>query len=88
MNRETTSLTGAVRRLTNAPAHGFSAVFRSLARLRRAPAVHPRGVTFAAQLMVDHPTPLIPQGDYATTVRLSKGAGTPGRWPDVLGLAL
>ncbi|MGW1346718.1 hypothetical protein ACWCOV_37090 [Kribbella sp. NPDC002412] len=45
-------------------------------------------MTFAARLTVDQQTPLLPQGDHLTTVRLSKGAGTPGRWPDVLGLAL
>lgn len=84
----TANMTGAVRRLTNAPVHGFSAVFRALAQLRHAPAVHPRGATFAARLRVSHQTALIPQGDYTTTVRLSKGAGTPGGLPDVLGLAL
>jgi hypothetical protein len=77
-----------VRQLTGWPAHGFSAIFSTMARLRRAPAVHPRAVTFAAQLTVCREMPLFPQGDYRATVRLSKGAGTPGRWPDVLGLAL
>jgi len=88
MNRETLSRAGAVRLVANAPAHGFSAVFRAMAWLRRAPAVHPRGVTFAARLTVDQQIPLIPQGDHLATVRLSKGAGTPGGWPDVLGVAL
>ncbi|WP_433158264.1 hypothetical protein [Kribbella sp. CA-247076] len=77
-----------VRLLKDVPTNGFSAFFRSLARLRGSPAVHPRGVTFAARLVVDQPTPVIPDGDHVATVRLSKGAGTPGGWPDVLGLAL
>lgn len=88
MNRETLSRAGAVRLVANAPTHGFSAVFRAMAWLRQAPAVHPRGATFAARLTVDHQIPLIPQGDHLATVRLSKGAGTPGGWPDVLGVAL
>jgi hypothetical protein len=88
MNRETLSPAGAARLVTNAPAHGLTAVFRSMARLRQAPAVHPRGVTLASRLTVDQQIPFIPQGDHHATVRLSKGAGTPGGWPDVLGLAL
>jgi hypothetical protein len=87
MNRRT-AISCAAKRLTNWPAHGFSAVFRTMARLRQASAVHPRGVTFTARLIVCHKTPMVPQGNYPATVRLSKGAGTPGRWPDVLGLAL
>ncbi|TDD18589.1 hypothetical protein E1218_25720 [Kribbella turkmenica] len=79
---------GLVRRLTDAPSQGFSAFFRGLAQLRRAPAVHPRGITFTARLLVDQLNPLISEGDHVATVRLSKGAGTPGRWPDVLGVAL
>ena len=84
MSRHTTG----IRQLTDWPAHGLSAVFRAMARLRQAPVVHPRAVTFSAQLIVCRQTPLIPQGDYLATVKLSKGAGTPGRWPDVLGVAL
>ena len=87
MNRHAGMATAAGR-LTNCPAHGFSAVFRTMARLRQAPAVHPSAVTFAARLIVSHQTPLIGQGNYLATVKLSKGAGTPGRWPDVLGLGL
>jgi hypothetical protein len=45
-------------------------------------------VIFSAQLTICRDTPVIPEGDYQATVKLSKGAGTPGRWPDVLGLAL
>jgi hypothetical protein len=78
----------AVKWLTSRPADGVSLIFGAMARLRRAPAVHPRGIAFAAQLTVSDQTPLILQGDHPATVKLSKGAGTPGQWPDILGLAL
>jgi hypothetical protein len=68
--------------------HGFATVFRVIAHLRDAPAVHPRGAVFSAQLTVDKPTAPVPQGSYSATVRLSKGAGTPDRCPDVLGIGL
>lgn len=57
------------------------------ARLRRARAVHPRGLTFRARLDVAGAGPL-PAGPVDCTVRLSKSVGTPGALPDVLGLAL
>lgn len=88
MNPYTTGISRTARRLTNLPAHGLSTVFRAMARLRRAPAVHPRAMTFSAGLTVCREIPLFALGDYPATVKLSKGAGMPGRWPDVLGLAL
>ena len=61
--------------------------FRSLARLRGARAMHPRGLTLAARLDVAGDGPL-PTGPAACTVRLSTSLGLPGALPDVLGLAL
>ncbi|MEU0306478.1 phosphodiesterase [Streptomyces cyaneofuscatus] len=69
--------------------------FRALARLRRAPALHPRGLTCTGELEVvddgrgpwgvpwlDRPRRL------EATVRLSRAAGLPRRLPDGLGLAV
>ncbi|MGV9761981.1 phosphodiesterase [Streptomyces tricolor] len=73
---------------------GVETVFRLLARLRRAPVLHPDGLVCAAELEVpgggerwgvpwlDRP------GRYAATVRLSRAAGLPRRLPDGLGLAV
>ncbi len=38
--------------------------------------------------MVGKVNALLPKGSFEADVQLSKGAGTPGRWPDVLGVAL
>ncbi len=69
--------------------------FRSLARLRGAPAFHPQGLTCAADLEVvddgrrSWGVPwLDAPGRYAATVRLSRAAGLPRRLPDALGLAV
>lgn len=59
-------------------------VFRLLARLRHAPAVHPRGVRMTGELHGTAPFP----ASATVTARLSKGAGTGRGWPDVLGIAL
>lgn len=77
------------------PGAAIEAAFRLLARLRGAPALHPQGLTCAADLEVvdagggawgvpwlDAP------GRYTATVRLSRGAGLPRRLPDALGLAV
>ncbi|MFE9680683.1 phosphodiesterase [Streptomyces sp. NPDC006285] len=82
-------------RSMSAGAPAVEAGFRLLARLRRAPALHPHGLTCAAGLEVvgaggepwgvpwlDTP------GRYAATVRLSRAAGLPGQLPDGLGLAV
>ncbi|HWG99742.1 MAG TPA: phosphodiesterase [Pilimelia sp.] len=72
---------------------GAEAAARAVAAVRRARAVHPRGRTFRAILrtrggggygvdLLDRP------GEYPTLVRLSRGAGLPPAWPDVLGVAL
>lgn len=88
MNRPTENLVDAGKWLASVPGSGLSALFFAMAQLRHAPAVHPRGVTFSAQLTVNGRNPLIALGNYLVTVKLSKGAGTPNRWPDVLGVAL
>lgn len=88
MNRGAANLLDAGKWLASGSGSGLSALFFAMARLRHASAVHPRGVTFSARLTVSVRTPLIAQGNYLATVKLSKGAGTPKRWPDVLGLAL
>ncbi|MFF9094415.1 phosphodiesterase [Streptomyces sp. NPDC014802] len=74
---------------------GVESAFRGLARLRGAPALHPDGLTCAADLEVadggrgrwgvpwlDRP------GHHAATARLSRAAGLPWRLPDGLGLAV
>ncbi|HEY0700466.1 MAG TPA: hypothetical protein VGD43_22010, partial [Micromonospora sp.] len=62
--------------------------FRGLAAARRARAVHPDGVLLAGELIAepDSGLPFPPRA--GVLVRLSKGAGTPGGLPDVLGLAI
>ncbi|MEU6805607.1 phosphodiesterase [Streptomyces neyagawaensis] len=69
--------------------------FRLLARLRGAPALHPRGLTCAAELEVvtDGGEPwgvpwLDRVGLHEATVRLSRAGGLPRRLPDGLGLAV
>jgi hypothetical protein len=77
-------VTGLVR----LPGLGVSSLFSALARLRHAPGVHPQRVAFAGRLTVGTVNALLPKGEYPADIQLSKGAGTPGRWPDVLGVAL
>ncbi|WNV87519.1 hypothetical protein [Umezawaea sp. Da 62-37] len=62
--------------------------FRALARVRGAPAVHPRGVWFEGTVTgsADSGLPL-PTSTTPVIGRMSKGAGTAGALPDVLGLA-
>ncbi|GGU25136.1 phosphodiesterase [Streptomyces lavendofoliae] len=71
-------------------------VARRLARRRSAPALHPRGLVCAGVLDVPGTgggarwgVPFLDQvGEYAVTLRWSRAAGLPARWPDGLGLAL
>ncbi|GAA2433912.1 phosphodiesterase [Streptomyces macrosporus] len=74
---------------------GTRAGFRLLARLRRAPAFHPRGLTCTGEVVVtggpDAPwgvSWMDEPGRHACAVRLSRGAGLPPRLPDWLGLAV
>jgi hypothetical protein len=64
------------------------AFFAGLARLRRSRAVHPGGTAFAGRLTVTDPDTVLPAGSYEVLARLTKGAGTPGTWPDILGIAI
>jgi hypothetical protein len=61
--------------------------FDLLARVRSAPAFHPRGRLYDAVLELDSEAPL-PVGDRPALVRLSRGAGLPDRVPDFLGVAV
>jgi hypothetical protein len=65
------------------------AVFRGLAGLRHARAFHPRGLMFAGELTTEEESPLpLDAGVRPVIARLSKGVGTPGGAPDILGLAV
>lgn len=70
---------------------------RRLARRRAAPALHPQGLTCTGVLDVPGTggdaapwgVPLLDRpGRYEVTVRWSRAAGLPPRWPDGLGLAV
>jgi hypothetical protein len=66
-----------------------TAVFRGLARLRRARAFHPRGLMLAGELTTDKESRLpLNAGVRPVIARISKGAGTPGGVPDIVGLAV
>lgn len=71
--------------------------FEALARLRGARAVHSRGALFAARVELGpiadgltSPTVAALGGPavHPALVRMSKNAGTPGSWPDALGIAM
>ncbi|SFW85966.1 hypothetical protein [Amycolatopsis australiensis] len=65
-----------------------AAGFRGLAALRHARAFHPAGLVLRGELSpLDDDLPW-PPGPVPVVARLSKGAGTPGRLPDALGLAI
>jgi hypothetical protein len=58
--------------------------------LRHGRAFHPAGCTFEAEFDLVRPGPIgdaLSAGEYRAQARLSKAASTPGRFPDVLGLA-
>jgi hypothetical protein len=70
-----------------------SAAFAGLARWRAARAFHPRGALFDARVTLTDrtsatATALGGTGERPALVRLSKGAGTPGALPDLLGVAV
>ncbi|WP_327147217.1 phosphodiesterase [Nocardia sp. NBC_01329] len=74
------------------PANPVSAAVRGAfdvgARLRHARFFHPRGVRLSGRFRAEPEfTRLFGAGDRATIARLSKGVGTPGGVPDILGLA-
>jgi hypothetical protein len=70
-----------------------SAAFARVARWRAARAFHPRGALFDARVSLTErtsatATALGGTGERPALVRLSKGAGTPGGLPDLLGVAV
>jgi hypothetical protein len=72
--------------------HAVDVAFEVLARWRDARGVHPIGALFAARVELDDGSPTVAAlgGPSAHTalVRVSKGAGTPGALPDLLGVAV
>ncbi|QXV62855.1 hypothetical protein [Amycolatopsis sp. TNS106] len=67
----------------------FHAGFHALAALRGARAFHPNGLLFNGELQALRRDDLaLPEEPVAVTVRMSKGAGLPGRVPDALGMAV
>jgi hypothetical protein len=67
----------------------LTAVFRGLAGLRRARAFHPRGLMLAGELTTEEESLLpLDAGVRPVIARVSKGVGTPGGAPDILGLAV
>jgi hypothetical protein len=67
--------------------------FARVAQWRQARALHPRGEVFAAELTLPQGWPGVVQPGRdpvarQVIVRMSKGGGLPGGWPDVLGLAV
>lgn len=69
-------------------------LFRTLAAVRGAKALHPRGTVHTGRLVRHGLTPgtgvawIDEPGTDRAVVRTSRGAGLPAPWPDVLGLAL
>ena len=78
--------------LTRPTVRAVEAAFTGLARLRAARGFHPRGALFAGRVELDGPgsptVAVLGQGMHPALIRVSKGAGTPGRLPDLLGLAV
>ena len=79
--------------LPNALDSATRAVFGTMTRVRGKRAMHPRGLTFVADLQVDA-APAITAGIFApgarheALLRLSKSIGLPPRLPDVLGFSI
>jgi hypothetical protein len=69
-----------------------SASFAVAARLRSAKVFHPQGVVFTGTLEIENRDSVTGRTVGAQTwpvvVRASKAIGTPGRWPDILGIAV
>lgn len=74
--------------------HLLAAPLGAIARWRRGKPMHPRGEVYEGVLERTGSTPpwgvpwLDEPGSDRVIVRLSRGAGLPPRWPDVLGLAI
>src|SRR5690606_33159775 len=67
-----------------------AAACRTAASLRGARAFHPRGLAFAAEVVLVRATapPGFPRGRYRGIVRFSRGAGLPAAVPDILGIGV
>lgn len=61
--------------------------FRVLGELRHRRVFHPDGVLFDGELTARPGVLPLPAGTHRVVGRMSKGAGTPGGLPDILGLA-
>ncbi|WP_219416174.1 hypothetical protein [Pseudonocardia nigra] len=75
-----------------APQQLITTAFEALARLRHARAFHPRGVVVDGRLLLTDPGSATARAlggpaERPAVVRMSKGAGTPGNLPDLLGIA-
>jgi hypothetical protein len=75
------------------PSQLVSAAFARVARWRAGRVFHPRGALFDARVSLTErasatATALGGTGERPALVRLSKGAGTPGALPDLLGVAV
>ncbi|MGW5704532.1 hypothetical protein [Amycolatopsis japonica] len=67
----------------------FRAGFHALSALRGARAFHPNGLLLKGELhALSRDDLALPSEPVTVTVRMSKGAGLPGRIPDALGLAV
>lgn len=78
------------RRLAAVAAIPVSAAIGAFGAARRARAFHPLGVALTGTWTApdDLVPPLAPGRPWPVVVRISKGVGSPGRLPDVLGLAV
>jgi hypothetical protein len=78
-----------MRGLSSAAGAPVTSTFDALARLRHGRVFHPRGVLLQGEFTARSAGPLpLPAHTLPVVARLSKGAGTPGSIPDILGLAL
>lgn len=76
-----------VERALGPLAPATEAVFRTAARVRRARAFHPEGVTAVGHAVPLGALPGLPAGPGEVVVRFSRGIGLPEAWPDVLGVS-
>jgi hypothetical protein len=81
--------TGALERGASAASAASATLFASLSSLRRKRFFHPEGETYSGTASFIETGMGLPfTGETPALVRLSRGAGIPGRLPDVLGLAV
>lgn len=81
--------TGVLERAAGGVTAASASTFAALSALRRKRFFHPEGVTYQGTVRFTSTSLGLPfAGETEAHVRLSKGAGTPGSLPDVLGLAI